>query len=544
LIDWSYQLLGEQERLLFRRLAVFVGGWTLEAAEVVCGFGGIESFDILDLLTHLVDKSLVIVEHSGKGSRYRRLETIRQYAREKLFETDEASQMRDRHLDYFRALAEKAEIEILNANQVAWLKRLEHEFDNMRAALEWSHEKRVEDGLRLGSAIWRFCLRYGYTNELVEKLNQLLQLPPGTERTAVRAKTLYALSILAVWQGNWVRVHALAEESYAIYNELSDRNGEAAGLYALGLGANKGDPQALSFLLQSLTLYRSMNNKTDICDVLIVISQVSRDAAQRQACLEEALALARERGDAITMAGALDNLGVLATDLGNFSQARSWLEESLALQRPLGAPGYVSTLQYLTEMATYEGNYVEARAFCNEALTMSKNAGMTGNYLWLLTDLGVLAMQEGKYVEAHNCFEEKIELSEKIGNYMSAHWSRIDMAYTALRQGNTAFAKELFEFCIVQFKKANNIIGIVYAVEGLASLHAHQGQYERAVQFYAWADTMREQMGDQRPPLEQQTVDRDLVVTRSQLADTAYQNATIMGSRMTLEQAITIAMES
>ena len=543
LIDWSYQLLSEQEQLLFRRLAVFVGGWTLDAAEIVCGFGEIGSIDVLDLLTHLVDKSLVIVENTGKESRYRRLETIRQYAREKLFETQEAAQMRDRHLDYFRSLAERAEIEILNANQVAWLKRLESEFDNLRAALEWSQEKRAEDGLWLGSAIWRFCLRNGYTNELVERLSQLLQLPPGTERNAVRAKALYALSILAVWQGDWVRVHSLAEESYAIYNELGDRNGEAAGLYALGLGANKGDPKALSFLYQSLALYRSMNNKTDICDVLIVISQVSRDATQRQACLEEALALARERGDAITMAGALDNLGVLATDLGNFSQARSWLEESLALQRPLGAPGYVSTLQYLTEMATCEGNYAEARAFCNEGLTMSKNAGMTGNYLWLLTDLGVLAMQEGKYAEAHACLEEKIELSENVGNTMSALWARADMAYTALRQGNTAYAKELFGFCIVQFQKANNMIGVVYAVEGFASLHVKQGQLERAARFFAWADAVREKIGDRRPPMEQQWVERDLALIHSQLDDVEFEKLSAEGRLLTNEQAIAYALE-
>ena len=195
--------------------------------------------DILDLLTHLVDKSLVVVENVGKESRYRRLETIRQYAREKLFDTDEAAQMRDRHLDYFRTLAEKAEIEILNSNQVAWLKRLHAEFDNIRAALEWSQEKRVEDGLRLGSAIWRFCLRYGYTNELVEKLNQLLQHPQGIVRTLVRAKTLYALSILAgVGQGDRIRQLAWAEESLAIYKELGDQHGEAAGLYVLGVAAN------------------------------------------------------------------------------------------------------------------------------------------------------------------------------------------------------------------------------------------------------------------------------------------------------------------
>ncbi len=439
LIDWSYQLLSEQERLLFRRLAVFVGGWTIEAAEAVCGFGKIESVDILDLLNHLVDKSLVVVENVGKGSRYHRLETIRQYAREKLFETEEAAQMRDRHLDYFRTLAEKAEIEIMNANQMVWLNRLHTEFDNIRTAFEWSQEKQVEDGLQLGSAIWRFCLRYGYTNELVEKLNQLLDHSQGTMRTLIQAKTLYALSILTgVGQGDHIRQLTWAKESLAIYKELGNQKGEADGLYASGVAANFGsDPKAaLSFFLQSLALYRSMNDKTDICDVLIMISQVSRDPNQQQVCLEEALVLARERGDAITMAGALDNLGNLATNLGNFHQARVWLEESLKLQLPLGAPGFVGTLAYLIKLGIYDGNFVEARAYGDELQSMIKKAGMMRGWQYL--------------------------------------WSLANLGYIALREGDMVQAKEMFSLAIQQFQKVNNLIGTVFSIEGLASLNVNQ----------------------------------------------------------------------
>jgi len=451
--------------------------------------------------------------------------------------------LRDRHLDYYLRLAEKAEVEIVNANQLSWLKRLHDEFDNIRAALEWSQAKRVEDGLRLGSAIWRFCLRYGYTNELVEKLNQLLLRPAGIERTAIRAKTLYALSILSVWQGNLVRLHTLAKECYVIYNELGDQKGRAAGLYALGLGTNENHQQRLGSLLQSLTLYRSMNDKTDICEVLIVISQNSSDTAQRQACLEEALALARERGDAITMAGALDNLGILATDLGNFSQARSWLEESLALQLPLGASGYASTLRYLARMAMYKGDYVEARAFCNEVLTMSKNVGRTGIYLWLLLDLGILAMQEGKYTEAQDYFKERIELGEKIGNYSSAVWARIYMAHTAVRQGNIVYAREWIRFCIMEFQKANDLYGIAFAMEGLASLHVNQGRFEHALRVFAWADATHEKIDDHLPPFEQAAVEKNLNMIRAQLGNASFEKMWNEGSKLTTEEVIDLAMK-
>ncbi|HZM25590.1 MAG TPA: hypothetical protein VFC02_27820, partial [Anaerolineales bacterium] len=507
LIDWSYQLLSEQERLLFRRLAVFVGGWTLEAAESICGFGGIESVDILDLLTHLVDKSLVTVEHIGKESRYRRLETIRQYAREKLFETEEAAQIRDRHLDYYLRLAEKAEVEIVNANQAAWLKRLHAEFDNIRAALEWSQEKRAEDGLRLGSAIWRFCLRYGYANEIGEKLNQLLQHPQGIRRTLVRAKTLYALSILGVWQSDFVRSRTRAEESYAIYKKIGDQRGEAAGLYALGVAANSSSDlkTALSFLLRSLALYRSIHDKTDICDVLIMISQASEDPTQQQACLEEALALARERGNAITMAGALDNLGNRAINSGNLSQARAWLEESLELQLPLGAPGFVGTLGYLIKLGIYDGDFVAARAYGDEVHSMSKNAGMTMSWTYL--------------------------------------WSFANLGYIALREGNMAQAKEMFSLAIQQFQKAGSLIGIVFAIEGLASLHIHQERFARATQLIGWADAMREKISDQRPPVEQASVEKDLAVIHSKVDDAEFTRLSAEGRDMTIEQAIALALE-
>ena len=506
-IDWSYNLLPFEEQVLFRRLAVFVGGWTLEAAEPICSDESVKSEDVLALLEQLINKSLVIKEEIEGESRYHMLETIRQYAYEKLLESEETAQMRDRHLDYFRTFAEKAETGILNADQVAWLKKLDHEIDNIRLALDWSQQDRAEDGLRLGSAIWRFCLRYSYTNELVEKLNQLLQHPQGIRRTAARAKTLYILTILAVWQSgqrNYARQHALAEECLAIYRELGDPKGEAAALYAMGVGENQyGDPDALSFLLQSLALYRAINDKTEICDVLIVISQVSTDPIQRQSCLEEALALARQRGDAVTMAGALDNLGNLAMDMRNLSQSRSYFEESLKVQLPLGAPGYITTLKYFVNVAMYEGDFLQARALCNEVRSLSEKAGMTmtWQYLWSLANIG------------------EIEL----------------------REGNIAQAKEIFSLAIQQFQKANRLDGVIYIIEVLASLNVNQGQPECAARLFAWADAMREKIDDQRPPMEQDSVDKDLAVIHSQLEEAEFAKFSEDGRALTMEQAIALA---
>jgi predicted ATPase/Tfp pilus assembly protein PilF len=506
LIDWSYQLLSEQERLLFRRLAVFVGGWTLESAEAVCGFDGIEAVDILDLMTHLVDKSLVLVETSGKESRYHRLETIRQYAREKFFETEEAAHMRDRHLDYFRTLAEKAEVEILSSNQVAWLGRLQDEFDNIRAALEWSQEKRVEDGLQLGSAIWRFGLRYGFASELVEKLNQLLSHPQGIQRTLVRAKTLSALSTLAgIGLGDYSRQRAWAEESLAISEELEDPLSIANGLAAVGITAYlHGDPNGLSLMLQGLALYRSLNAKVNMSDILILIGIASEDSVKQQAFLEEALALARERGDSITMAGALDNLGRMAMYQGHFTLARTRLEESLEIQLPLGSPGYITTLLQLSILGMHEGKLAEARAYGEELNAMSKQFALT--------------------------------------MAVSKLWSLPNWGYIALREGNLEQAREMFNLAIQSFQKADRFIGIVYSIEGVASLYVKQGRLEHAAQLFAWTDAMREKAGDQRPPVEQASMEKDLAVIHSQMDDSEFENAYNTGHSLTEEQAIALAL--
>jgi hypothetical protein len=248
-----------------------------------------------------------------------------------------------------------------------------------------------------------------------------------------------------------------------------------------------------------------MNDKTDICDVLIVISQASSDPIQRQTCLEEALALARERKDLITMAGALDNLGMLAMDLGNFPQARAWLQESLELQLPLGAPGYITTLQYLSKVAMHEGNLTNARAYCEEVCAMGKKVGMTmtWQYLYSLANLG----------------------------------------YVVLRQGDIVLAKETLRLSIQQFQKANNLIGVVYDIEGLASLHVNQNQPQRAAQLLAWANAMREKIGDHRPPVEQASVERDLEVIRATLSDSDFARLTAEGQKLTVEEAVALALK-
>src|SRR6266545_5801751 len=236
LIEWSHNLLSEAERVLLRRLSVFAGGWSFEAARIVCG----ESLgdNVLDLLTHLVDKSLVAVEAEAEEARYRLPETIRQYARDKLFESGEAEQARDRHLDFFLRFAEAAEPKLRGSEQLVWLNRLETEHDNLRTALAWSLESGKSDSaLQLAGALGYFWVLRGYFSEAQKWLEEALALSereqskkvaagkyvPTHIEKARRAKALYAAGTPDFATMNLKKARKTVEESLRLWRELGDK---------------------------------------------------------------------------------------------------------------------------------------------------------------------------------------------------------------------------------------------------------------------------------------------------------------------------------
>ncbi len=196
MIDWSYDLLSENECLLLRRLAVFAGGWTLELAEQVCSDEKIDQYEILEMPGKLVDKSLVIMIEGSAGTRYRILETVRQYAREKLFESGEGERIRDGHLKAFIDLAEQAEPEIRGHNQLIWLDQLDVEIENLRSALEWAQAQDAESCLRLASLLWRFWDIRDYGSEGLDWFTKAFAMTEGLH-TVMRARALARASIVA-----------------------------------------------------------------------------------------------------------------------------------------------------------------------------------------------------------------------------------------------------------------------------------------------------------------------------------------------------------
>jgi len=343
-MDWSYSLLSEQECILFRRLSVFAGGLTLEAAEAVCTDAAIAEAEILDLLARLVDKSLVLVEERGGEGRYRFLETIRQYALERLWEAGEAARLPERHWTWYTELVERAEQETFSPQQAAWFNRIERDHDNLRAALRYLLEGgRVGIAARIGAgALWHFWLYRGYLTEGRNVLERILQ--QYVAQTATRAWILLNAGVLARYQDDWSRATVLLEESLDLSRTLRERQLIAYILNALGeLRCSRGDYERATTLYdECLSLLRELGDRRVLVLALSGWGQVLRALGayeQSSALCEESLALARELGVPDRIAASLTHLASALLEQGNGEQARALCEESLAIWQQLGNPG-------------------------------------------------------------------------------------------------------------------------------------------------------------------------------------------------------------
>jgi predicted ATPase len=366
-LDWSYDLLSHKERALLRRLSVFAGGWTLEAAEVVCSDDGVEAQDILDLLTQLVFKSLVLMDAQEGDVRYGLLETVRQYGRSKLDESGEAASVRTRHLNWYLRLAERAEPELIGADQSLWLDRLGVEHDNLRAALEWSkvEESDGESGLRLARALWQFWYVRGYFSEGRGWLEAMLSHSRDAS-ASVRARALAAAGFLACRQGDYDGSIRLSTESLALFRELGDLSGMGQALYALGMVAESQSDyeRAKTLFIESLTMGRQVGEKRRMAVSLNSIGEVARcqdNYEAARASYEESLSLMREVKDKRGIAITLGNLGHVALYQGDNERAAKIFREALGLARQLVFKlGIAEYLAGLGGVAATEGRHQRA----------------------------------------------------------------------------------------------------------------------------------------------------------------------------------------
>lgn len=402
-LDWSYDLLSDAERAVFRQLACFAGSFSLQAAEVVCSITDDAGADVLDMLTRLVEKSLVTVQNRARETRYRLLEPLRHYAQDRLAETGTTLGTSQRHRDWYAHLAAQAAEGLSTRDQGRWLDRLTIEHDNIRAASGWSlMQSDAADAGQIAVGIWQFWLMRGYRYEGRRWVAQILTALP--DQTALRARLLWIAGILA--RPDAVQAQQLFRESLALWQHMGDRNGMAQALSALGVAAQSlGDhAQAVAYFEQSLPLLdaetdRSQHARTLTSLALSVLQ--SGDLERAMTLCTEGLALQQHLGDQRGIAAALANIGLIWQAGGNEQRAIALWEESLAVRRQIGDQGGAAhVLVLLARVAVRQGAYAHASELYQESLALGQQSGDQEGIVPILEGLTALSVALGHLLTA------------------------------------------------------------------------------------------------------------------------------------------------
>ena len=443
LLDWSYELLTQAEKSMMRTLSVFAGGWTLEAAERVCDGDALEQDEVLDLIASLCDKSLVVVEQKDNHLRYRLLETVRRYAADRLQESGNGTTVGVRHCNYFVDLAEAAEPNLHGADQAEWLRHLEEEHENLRAALEWSVDASASGvGLRLCGVLQRFWITRGHISEGREWCSRVLR---GNRdgATLERAKALNTAGILAFYQSDYAVARVLHGESLAIRRKLDSPKDIAVSLNNLGnVLYEEGDYAAARTIHEeSLAIKRGLHDRRGIAASLNNLGNVALDQcefASARMLYEECLGIMRDLGDPGDTATCLCNLGIVLYEQGDYSKARLLQEESLAIKQEIGdRAGIANSLNNLGNLACDEREFVAARALHQKALAIDRELGDKWGIAFSLEGLAAVAAGTGRLSGAIRLWSSAERLRTEVGsplppNDRARYRNRLDAARDAL----------------------------------------------------------------------------------------------------------------
>ncbi len=471
-IDWSHDLLDGEDRALFRRLSVFVGGFTLEAAEDVCGAAG--ELDVLDGVESLLGKSLLRSEEgSGEEPRFSMLQTIREYAIERLDDSGEAEAVRARHAGHYLALAQEAEPELDGPQQASWMDLLETEHDNFRALLSSSFGNGdAESGLRVANALWWFWYLRGHYDEGRRWLEEAAALESRT--SVARAKALSRAGFLAMIQSDFERADSLSKEGLESSRELSDEHATAVALSTLGyVAVYKGDYERSEGLFrEALAVFRRLGNKRDIGMGLFNLGFLETfrdDLHAAEAFFEESLALFEEVGDKEMSASTTNNLGGISMFQGDYGRAKTLLKEYLAYSRTPNNKNITVnttvTLVNLGLMALFEGHHERAKALLQESLALSRERGQKLEALTCLELLAGVAGAQGEGARAARLWGAADALREATGSVsLTADRAMIEpyLQETRSRMDETAWQKAWSQGQSMVYEEA-----ISYALESV-----------------------------------------------------------------------------
>jgi predicted ATPase len=501
-IDWSWNLLSDAERTLLRRLNVFTGGWTLEAAESICS-AGIESHQVVDLMAQLVSKSLVNANSQLEQKRRFHLhETILQYAQEKLIESGEQENIRSQHLKYFLNLSGLAETALRGPHQMEWYSRLTDERDNLRAALEHAAESDLEAGLLLSASLIDYWIDFDL-REGLRWSTELIQHPDSQTFPRARAKARIAQGYILWNMQQFEAVRSIAEECRAVFRRYGDQEGEYDALILMGRVSQftAGMQQRVEFHQQALVLAQSMGDMLRQAYALSMLGWDQRDPRWGREQWEEAVVLFREIGDWRFLAHTLGILGYTVLSNGDLESAEKFLKEAYEVNQQI--------------------NNIEIE--------------------YVLTGKAILCMLRGEYDQARTFLQKNIEDHEKSGDRMGYLWGHARLGYVALREGKLEEARQILVDVIENFHADQNYNGLAFALDKMANLYALTNKPEVAAHLIGWSDANRQKFGDPRPFIEQVDLDRAIALISTKIGTNAYEAAYNTGRDLTLDDAVAFA---
>jgi predicted ATPase/class 3 adenylate cyclase len=515
-LQWSCDLLSEQEQRLFRRLSVFVGGCTLEAAAAVCNAGAGQAMDILLGITSLLDKSLLQqIEQEAEEPRLLMLETIREYGLACLNACGEREASREAHVAYYLRLAEEANMHLFSAGAGKWFDLLEREYENLRTAFEWALEREdveagsgIETAVRMGSVLWRFWTVRGH---MLEGRTLLEQVLAASERSgaSMRLKAVLALDTLAWHQGDYTLIEEIAGEHLSLMQQLGDQRGIAHIL--LGLAG-------------------------------LAVQQ--RDFVKAHALAEESLAICREIGDTWRAAVALMVLGRLASALHEHAHAQQLLEEGLALYRKLGYQGDIAwPLIYLARDAIAQGEHIRADVLLEEAVTLCREAGNKFGLAHALSLRGQQAFEQGDMVGAHALLTECHLLNQEVGNRRNLARSLFLLASVVALQGDSERAYAYYKESLTIAATLKHRELMASCLEGLAVAATAQEKLAWAARLWGVAETVRQGHTISLPQVARSEVDHARTTARTQLGEETFAAALAEGRKMTPQQVLAVQEE-
>jgi predicted ATPase/DNA-binding XRE family transcriptional regulator len=542
-IRWSYDLLTEQEQTLFARLGVFVGGWTLEAAEQVC------SNDTLNGLSALLDKSLIQRAPDADGEpRFTLLVTLRAFAQEQLAARGESEIMSRRHAECFLALAERAEPELYRAQQAKWIRRLEVERENFRAVLTWALDYDAAVGLRLASALWWFWAMRGDLQEGREWLSKFLNPPSASGVSLARTRALWRLGMMAFYQGDTQFASAVAAESLALSQRLEDADCLA---HALVLSANVAQwlgqiSRAEKLYGQSLKVLREYYPSgaplmAVVFNCLGLLAMQLDDHQLAATSFEEGLALARQFGDLDSLIWLTQNVGLLARRQGDNTRAITYLEEALALGRELGEKRRSCfILAMLGMIAGEQGDDERAAALLEESLRAVRDVGDTVVLAQALRELGLVALRRADYEAAAKHLNESLRLGREVGMPGLVALALRSLGDLARAQNDLFQANAHYTEAFGIFQKVRDKLNLAACLRRLASVSLHDPA--RAARLFGAEAELRDSIGAPIPPVEKSGYEQALAVLHAVLNERALAAAWAAG-RATLADTLGEAFE-